>query len=159
VGLGTERGRAVGGRRRRPLSKCRVLRRVSLPALSSSNRRLQRETTSEGWRLCLRPNIYLRKLECNHTQPLVLPFESKFQKNDLKPEWVNYRTKVKRTSFWCCKENDIRRAVSSINKASTSSKSHPSLHPARTPTQISGWDSFKGEGCDTPVSPRVSSLS
>jgi hypothetical protein len=31
-------------------------RRVSLPVLSSSNQRLQRETTSEGWRLCLRPN-------------------------------------------------------------------------------------------------------
>jgi hypothetical protein len=31
-------------------------RRVSLPVLSSSIQRLQRETTSEGWRLCLRPN-------------------------------------------------------------------------------------------------------
>jgi hypothetical protein len=31
-----------------------------------------------------------------------------------------------------------------IKKASTSSKSHPSLHPGRTPTQISGRDSFKG---------------
>jgi hypothetical protein len=35
-------------------------------------------------------------------------------------------------------------------------KSHPSLHPGRTLTRISGRDSFKGEGCDTPVSPRVS---
>jgi hypothetical protein len=31
-------------------------RRVSLPVLSSSNQRLQRKATSEGWRLCLRPN-------------------------------------------------------------------------------------------------------
>ena len=31
-----------------------------------------------------------------------------------------------------------------------------SLHPGRTLARISGRDSFKGEGCDTPVSPRVS---
>jgi hypothetical protein len=41
------------------------------------------------------------------------------------------------------------------NKAPTSCKSHPSLHPGRTPTQISGRDLFKGEGCDTLVSPRA----
>jgi hypothetical protein len=33
-------------------------RRVSLPVLSSSNQRLQRKATSEGWRLCLRPNTH-----------------------------------------------------------------------------------------------------
>jgi hypothetical protein len=42
-----------------------------------------------------------------------------------------------------------------INKAPISCKSHPSLHPGRTPTQISGRDSLRGEGCDTPMSPRV----
>jgi hypothetical protein len=31
-----------------------------------------------------------------------------------------------------------------VNKAPTSSKSHPSLHPERTLTRISGRDSFKG---------------
>jgi hypothetical protein len=48
VGLRTERGRAVGGRRRGPSSKCRVLRRVSLPALSLSNQRLQRRPRAKG---------------------------------------------------------------------------------------------------------------
>jgi hypothetical protein len=31
-------------------------RRVSLPVLSLSDQRLQRKASSEGWRLCLRPN-------------------------------------------------------------------------------------------------------
>jgi hypothetical protein len=31
-----------------------------------------------------------------------------------------------------------------INKAPTSCESHPSLHPGRTLTRISGRDSFKG---------------
>jgi hypothetical protein len=38
----------VAGRRRRPSSKCRVLRRVSLPALSPSNQRLQRRPRAKG---------------------------------------------------------------------------------------------------------------
>jgi hypothetical protein len=32
-------------------------RRVSLPVLSLTDQRLQRKATSEGWRLCLRPNM------------------------------------------------------------------------------------------------------
>jgi hypothetical protein len=35
----------------------------------------------------------------NHAQPLLLPFESKFQKNDLNIKRVNYKTRNKRTSF------------------------------------------------------------
>jgi hypothetical protein len=38
----------VVGRRRRPSSKCRVLRRVSLPALSLSDQRLQRRPRAKG---------------------------------------------------------------------------------------------------------------
>jgi hypothetical protein len=43
--------------------------------------------------------VYLRKLVRNHAQPLLLPFESKFQKNDLNIKRVNYKTRNKRTSF------------------------------------------------------------
>jgi hypothetical protein len=57
VGLGTERGRAVGGRRRRPSSKCRVLRRVSLPALSLSEQRLQRRPRAKGGVYAFAPTI------------------------------------------------------------------------------------------------------
>jgi hypothetical protein len=39
-------------------------RRVSLPVLSLSDQRLRRKATSEGWRLCLRPNMVLDDL--NH---------------------------------------------------------------------------------------------
>jgi hypothetical protein len=33
-----------------------IKRRVSLPVLSLSDQRLSAKTSSEGWRLCLRPN-------------------------------------------------------------------------------------------------------
>jgi hypothetical protein len=45
------------------------------------------------------PIAYLRKLVCNHAQPLLLPFECKFQKNDLNVKRVNCKTRIKRTSF------------------------------------------------------------
>jgi hypothetical protein len=99
---------------------------------------------------------YLRKLVRNHTQPLLLPFESKFQKYNLKSEWSNYETKLNRTSFWSCKENDIRRAVCPNNKHPL----HVSLTLCFTPGGL--WPEsrdeipLRGEGCDTPVSPRVS---
>jgi hypothetical protein len=38
---------------------CRMERRVSLPVLSLSDQRLSAKASSEGWRLCLRPNTHL----------------------------------------------------------------------------------------------------
>jgi hypothetical protein len=45
------------------------------------------------------PIVYLMELVCNHAQPLPLPFESKYKKNDLNIKRVNCKTKTKGTSF------------------------------------------------------------
>jgi hypothetical protein len=71
VGLGTERGRAAGRRRRRPSSKCRVLRRVSLPVLSLSDQRLQRRPRAKGGVFAFAPTPALtgKVVEADKTQP------------------------------------------------------------------------------------------
>jgi hypothetical protein len=81
VGLGTERGRAVVGRRRRPSSKCRVLRRVSLPALSPSDQRLQRRPRAKGGvfafaptlLFCYSPSVLNEWLLCVDNEQSVVP--------------------------------------------------------------------------------------
>jgi hypothetical protein len=65
-----------------------IKRRVSLPVLSLSDQRLTAKTSSEGWRLCLRPNMELdddhdrmddmlhdlgREVEMNAEEPGQLP--------------------------------------------------------------------------------------
>ena len=69
---------------------------------------------------------------------------------------VTIKIKLKRTSFWSCKENDIRRAIYPNNN-----NNHPlslTLRFTLGGLRPESRDEIplRGEGCDTPVSPRVS---
>jgi hypothetical protein len=89
VGLGTERGRAEGGRRRRPSLKCRVLRRVSLPALSLSDQRLQRRPRAKGGVSAFAPTV--EKIKTSFTNVGAYSNKDNFIRGDPEGviEWIS----------------------------------------------------------------------
>jgi hypothetical protein len=81
--------------------------------------------------------------------PSSCPSNLNFRKMILNQNEVIIELKFKGLPSEVAKRMTFEEQYALINKAPTSGKSHPSLHPRRTPTRISGRDSFKGEGCDT----------